>query len=197
MGTVRSNPTVSRRAAVTGLGAAGLGMAIVAQGTSAQDATAEMTNHPLVGSWAVQTLGGVVPQLHCADGSIVAFFPPSYVDPVLGLTFQGPALGRWEADGERRGNFTFLQALSDAAGAYAGTFQLSAGIEAGEDGETWFGHNQPRIIMRDAANNVVADEVLPLDPTPTATRIGATADSIMLPVVPPTGATPESGTPTT
>ena len=197
MGTPRIDPTASRRAVVAGLGAGGLGLAMTARGTSAQDAGADLAGHPLVGSWTVQTLGGVVPQLHGPDGSIVAYFPPSYVDPVLGLTFQGPALGRWEADGERGGRFTFLQALSDADGACVGTFQLSAGIEAGEDGETWFGTDQPRIIMRDAANNVVADEVLPLDPPPTATRIGATADSFVLPVVPPTAATPEAGTPTT
>lgn len=197
MGTPRSDPTVSRRAAVAGLGAGGLGLALAARGTAAQDAGADLSGHPLVGSWAVLTLGGVVPQIHGADGSIIAFFPPTYVDPVLGLTFQGPALGRWEANGERGGRFTFLQALSDADGAYVGTFQLSAGIEAGEDGETWFGNNQPRIIMRDGANTVVADEVLPLDPPPTATRIGATAESVVLPVVPPAAATPEAGTPTT
>jgi hypothetical protein len=192
MGTRRSDPTLSRRTAVAGLGAGGLAVALAARGTAAQEGTAEMAGHPLVGSWAVQTLGGVVPQLHGADGSIVAYFPPSYVDATLGLTFQGPALGRWEADGERGGRFTFLQALSDGDGAYVGTFQLSAGIEASEDGGTWAGIDQPRIIVRDAANTVVADEVLPLDPTPTATRIGATADSVVLPVGPATGATPST-----
>ena len=40
----------------------------------------------------------------------------------LGLTFQGPALGVWEATEDRSGHFTVIQALSDADGAYVGTF---------------------------------------------------------------------------
>ena len=196
MTTQRTARPVSRRTTLAGLGAGGLGMALAARGTSAQDAATDLAGHPLTGSWAVMSPGGVNPQLHGADGSIIAFFTPHYVDPALGLTFQGPALGRWEADGERSGHFTFIQALSDANGAYVGTFQLSARIEASEDGETWSGNDAPRIIMRDAANTIIFDDVVPVDPPVTATRIGSTADSIVLPVVPPAAATPESGTPT-
>jgi len=193
-----SPSTVSRRTALAGLGAGGLGVALAARTAAAQEANADLAGHLLTGSWAVMTPGGVVPQLHGADGSIVAFYPPNYVDPALGLTFQAPALGRWEADGERSGHFTFLQALSDASGAYTGTAQLAAGIEASADGQTWSGTGTgPRVIVRDAANNVVFDEVIPLDPPVTATRIGATAESVILPVAPPGAATPESGTPTT
>ena len=194
---VRPASTTTRRAALVGVGAGGLGMALAARGTSAQDAATDLAGHPLTGSWAVMSPGGVVPQLHGADGSIIAFFPPNYVDPALGLTFQGPALGRWEADGERSGHFTFIQALSDANGAYVGTFQLSAEIEASEDGQTWSGDDPPRIIMRDAANTVIFDEVVSVEPPVTGVRIGATADSVVLPVATPAVATPESGTPTT
>ena len=87
METPRSDSTVSRRAALAGLGAGGLGMALAAKTAAAQDGAADLAGHPLVGSWAVMTPGGVVPQLHSADGSIVAFYPPNYVDPVLGVTF--------------------------------------------------------------------------------------------------------------
>ena len=197
MGTLRSDPTVSRRAAVAGLGAGGLGLALAARGTSAQEGASDLAEHPLTGTWAVMTPFGVVPQIHGADGSIMAFPPPSYIDPALGLTFQGPGLGRWEADGERSGRFTFLQALSGADGAYIGTYQLSAGIEASDDGQTMFGNDQPRVIVRDAANAVILDEVFPADPPATATRIGATADSVVLPVALATEATPNAGTPTT
>jgi len=197
METPRSDSTVSRRTALAGIGAGGLGVAFAARTAAAQDGAGDLAGHPLVGSWAVMTPGGVVPQLHGADGSIIAFYPPSYVDPMLGLTFQGPALGRWEADGERSGRFTFIQALSDAEGAYVGTAQLAAGIEASEDGQTWSGTDDPRVIARDPANNVILDEVIAIDPPVTATRIGATAESVILPVASPGAATPESGTPTT
>ena len=35
---------------------------------------------------------------------------------MLGLTFQGSGLGRWEPTGKRSGRFTLLQPLSDADG---------------------------------------------------------------------------------
>lgn len=41
------------------------------------------------------------------------------------------------------------------------------------------------------------DEVVPVDPPVTGVRNGATTDSVVLPVVPPTEATPEGRTPTT
>ncbi len=162
----------------------------VGRTTLAQEATPDaLAGHPLVGTWAVMTPGGVVPQTHGADGSVVAASPPNYVDPVLGLTFQGPALGRWESTGVRSGRFTFLQALSDADGAYIGTFQLADDIEASEDGQTLSGTTTPRIIIRDAGNAVIFDEVVQSDSPATATRIRATIESVVLPVATP-------GTPT-
>jgi hypothetical protein len=157
----------------------------------AQEATPDaLTNHPLVGTWAAMTPGGIVPQTHGTDGSFIGAFPPNYIDPALGLTFQGPALGRWESTGPRRGRFTFLQALSDAAGAYAGTFQLAADIEASADGQTWSGTDTAHAIMRDAANAVTFDEVLAFAVPVTGTRIGATIESVVLPVATSTGGTP-------
>lgn len=190
------DPAVSRRSALAGLGLGALGVAI-ARPATAQEAAGNLASHPLVGTWAVITPGGVVPQIHGADGSLIAAFPPNYVDPALGLTFQGPALGRWEADGERTGHFTFIQALSDATGTYVGTFQLADELEAGADGQTWSGATSAHIIVRDAANNVLIDEELSFDSPVTATRIGATIESVVLPAATPAPATPESGTPAT
>ena len=184
---------LSRRTALAGLSAAGLGLALTAtgRGASAQEETGDLAGHPLTGTWAVLTPGGVVPQIHGGDGSIIAAFPPNYVDPALGLTYQGPALGRWEADGERTGHFTFIQALSDANGTYVGTFQLAAELEASADGQTWSGTPSAHIIMRDATNNVLVDQEISFDSPVTATRIGATIESVVLPVVTP-AATPAS-----
>lgn len=192
MTTRPSNRLVSRRAAFAGLGVGGLGLTLAAPSRHAfaQETGGDLAGHPLVGTWAAMTPGGVVPQTHHADGSIIAAFPPNYVDPGLGLTFQGPALGSWESTGARSGRFTFLQALSDDAGTYVGTFQLAADIEAGEDGQSWSGTNEARIIMRDAGNAVIFDEVLAFDTPVMGTRIGATIESVVLPVTSPTAGTP-------
>jgi hypothetical protein len=188
-----------RRRTVLGsaLAAVPVAAAAVARPAAAQEATpaGDLAGHPLVGTWAVMSPGGVVPQTHGPDGSVVAAFPPNYLDPALGLTFQGTALGRWEADGERGARFTALQALSGPDGTYVGTFLLAAGMEVGEDGQSWSGSGETRIVVRDAANTVVVDEVLPVEPVVTATRVGATAESVVLPVV-AAGAGPAIGTPT-
>ena len=179
-----------RSVLVSGLTGALASAFAVGRTTMAQDGSGDLADHPLVGTWAVMTTGGVVPQTHGPDGSIIVAFPPNYVDPVLGLTFQGPALGRWESTGARGGRFTFLQTLSDGAGTYVGTFQLAADLEASEDGQTWSGTNEARIIMRDAGNAVTVDEVVPFDVPVTATRIGATIESVVLPAVTPMAGTP-------
>jgi len=65
------------------------------------------------------------------------------------------------------------------------------------DGQTWSAAGQDaRIVVRDAANNVVLDQALSLDPPVTATRVGASAGSVVLPVIAPGAATPTVGTPT-
>ncbi len=188
-----------RRRTVLGSALAGAAaVTAVARPAAAQEGAGDLAGHPLVGTWAVMTPGGVVPQIHAPDGSVVVAFPPNYVDPALGLTFQGTALGRWEADGDRIGRFTALQALSDAGGAYVGTFLLAAAVEVSDDGQTWSGAGlEGRIVVRDAANNVLLDEALPDDLVVTATRMGATAESVILPVLASGAATPATGTPTT
>ena len=191
MPTQPTDRSLSRRTALAGLGATGLGLALASSATAQEASLSDLAGHPLTGTWAALTPGGVVPQIHGADGSIITAFPPNYVDPALGLTFQGPALGRWEADGERTGHFTFIQALSDANGTYVGTFQLADELEVSADGQTWSGATSAHIIVRGAANNILVDEEIPLDPPVTASRIGATGDSIVLPVATP-AATPAS-----
>ena len=194
MTTQRTDHTASRRTALASLGVGGLSLALATRGgtATAQEGGGDLAGHPLVGTWAVMTPGGVVPQIHGADGSVIAAFPPNYVDPALGLTFQGPGLGRWEPDGERTGHFTFFQALSDANGALIGSLQLLDALEASEDGQTWSGSNLARIIMRDAANTVISDQMVPSDTLVTAHRIGAIAESLVLPVVTLAVATPEA-----
>jgi hypothetical protein len=190
-GTRRSSSNLSRRAALGGISAAAAAVGLGQVDRALAQEGDDLANHPLVGTWAVVTTGGVVPQTHHSDGAFIAAFPPNYVDPGLGLTFQGPGLGRWESTGERSGRFTFIQALSDGAGSYVGTFQLAADIEASEDGQSWSGTSTARAIMRDAGNAVIFDEVLQFDSPVTGTRIGATIESVVLPATPMAGtATP-------
>ena len=183
-GVVR-NGGFSRRVTLGGAGilAVAAGLEHV-QRTLAQEGR-NPANHPLLGTWAVSTSGGIVPQTHFADGSFIAAFPPNTVDPVTGLVFQGTGLGRWEVVSERRGQFTFVQSLSDADGVFAGTFQLAAEIEASEDGQRWIGAVPPHAIMRDAANIVVFNEILTLPEPVTAIRIGTTLTSVNLPAANP------------
>lgn len=192
--TRRSLSGHSRRAALGGIGAvaAAMGFGRVDHAIAQESTLESLANHPLAGTWAVMTTGGVVPQTHHADGSLIAAFPPNYVDPASGLTFQGAALGQWESTGDRTGRFTFFQALSDSAGAYAGTFQLADELEVSTDGQSWSGSHEAHIIMRDATNAVLMDEAIPFGTPVTATRIGATIGSVVLPEVRPQEATPTS-----
>jgi hypothetical protein len=191
MTTPDTSQSVSRRTALAGLGVGGLALALAttARPAAAQEVAGDLAGHPLVGTWVVMVPGAVVPQIFGPDGSVVAAFPPNYVDPELGLAFHGPALGRWEATGERSGHFTVIEAISDAAGAYVGTFQYEANPEVNAVGRTLVITKPRRVIVRYAANTVTVDQVFQGPPV-TATRVGATMDSVVLPVATPTAATP-------
>ena len=77
---------ISRRTALAGLGAGGLGLALSARGTSAQDATA-MADHPMVGMWLAMAnppRRGEDPQfpapsLFAADGTVILGFVPAEI----------------------------------------------------------------------------------------------------------------------
>jgi hypothetical protein len=126
--TRHSSSSLSRRAALGGIGAAAvtLGLAQVDRSLAQEATPGAVGRHPLAGTWLVNTPGGLSPATFAADGSVTLGVPPSYVDPALGTVFQGPALGSWEPDGERRGHFTVVQTLSDANGTYLGTVLLRA-----------------------------------------------------------------------
>jgi hypothetical protein len=188
--TSSSRTTITRRTALAGLGAGSLGLALTAARPAAAQDAADLAGHPLVGTWLVMTPGGVVPQTFSPDGSTVGALPPSYVDPMFGVTLQGTLLGRWEATGERSGHFTVVQALSAPDGTYLGTSQFEADPEVSDDGRTWSAGKPQRVIVRDAGNNVIFDQVVTPDAPIPATRMGATMDSVVLPVVTPAAATP-------
>ena len=190
--TRQSSSSLSRRTALGGVGAvaAAVGLGQVDRALAHEATPGTVAGHPLAGTWLVNTPGGLSPATFAADGSVVLGVPPSYVDPALGLAFQGPALGTWEPDGERRGHFTVVQALSDANGTYLGTFLFEGYPEVSADGQSFGGDTPQRVVVRDAANNVTFDQVIPMEPEVTGTRIGATIESVVFPAPTSTTATP-------
>src|SRR4051812_42237185 len=149
---------VSRRTALAGLGAGGLGVALAAPGTrvAAQEASTDsLAGHPLVGTWLAITPFGASPETFAADGSVVAG-PPIIEAGDQGVTFFGPGIGVWTSTGERSGAFTFVQTLGHADGAYAGTLTIDGHLDVSEDGQS-FVDDAPEttLTFRDAQNNVL------------------------------------------
>lgn len=151
-----NHPSVSRRVALAGIGVGALGLAATVRQVPAQDATpATLAGHPLVGSWLAITPFGASPESFAADGSFVA-------GPVIieagdqGVTFLGPGIGVWESTGPHSGHSTFVQALSDATGAYTGTLTIDAHLDVADDGQSFVDHSpETALTLRDAANTVV------------------------------------------
>jgi hypothetical protein len=159
-------------------------------GVAAMHQTTDLSGHPLVGTWVGMTPGGPVPSVFHPDGSFVAAFASNAIDPGLGLTFQGPAVGRWEAVGERGSHFTAIQTLTAPDGTFLGTFQFEGHPEVSEDGQTFVDSTPQRIVTRDAQNTVTFDQVLPADPPVRGYRV--TTNGVDLPAEAPAVASPTS-----
>jgi hypothetical protein len=165
MTTSNTGQSVSRRAALAGLGASGLGLALTAtvRQASAQDATPNaLANHPLTGSWLAMANPPLpedpqvaVPSLFSADGSVLLMFPLTQAGP-QGVQFNSAYVGTWEADSERRGHFTAVQLLSDAAGTFLGSVTVDGYPEVSEDGLTFIDDGSKVIVtIRDPAGAIV------------------------------------------
>ncbi|MBA2519608.1 MAG: hypothetical protein H0V24_08070 [Chloroflexia bacterium] len=156
--------------------------------SAAQADDSSYADHPLTGVWLVNTGMDFTPTTFNADGSATFGYASNYVDPVVGLTFQGPGLAAWEPVDEQTGRFSMFQALSDADGTYVGSFTLEASATVSEDDKTFtavgedFGH----IVIRDAVGNVLLDDMIPINVF--ATRI--MPGEIDFPFATPTAATP-------
>jgi len=154
--------SLSRRSALSGAGAAAaaLGLGTVSR-VAAQEATSETASHPMVGAWLVMNPGDpptAGPVIFSADGTMSNASAPNYVDPQLGLTFQGSAIGVWEPTGARSVHCTLVQPLSAPDGTYLGTFTLDAYPEASEDGERFFDDGtKVHVTIRDAVNAITLE----------------------------------------
>jgi hypothetical protein len=169
MTTHRTDRSVSRRRALAGLGAGGLGLAVAATSrrAAAQGAAPDFSDHPLAGTWMAMANPPLEtdPQVAVssrfgADGSVLLVFPLTQVGP-QGVQFNSPYVGTWEPDGERRGHFTAVQLLSDVDGAFLGSVTVDGYPEVSEDGQTFADDgSKVMVTIRDPAGAVV-QEILP------------------------------------
>jgi hypothetical protein len=138
--TSHTDRTVSRRTAVAGLGAGGVGLALAATArtAAAQDGTpAAMVGHPVVGTWIVdrnpddQTDSPTV-NIFTADGGVF--------DPLLAVG------GAWQATGPRAATVTLLGLIDNGAGGY---LAIRSAIEVDEAGTTLAGSHAVTIVAPD------------------------------------------------
>ena len=186
----RPTPAVSRRAALAGLGAGGLGLALAAHQVSAQEATpAAMAGHPIVGNWMVTTPAGPAMAVFLADGTNIQGLPATQAGP-NGVVFVSTQVGSWEPVSERGVHFTGVQLHSDASGALVGTVTIDAYPMVSEDGQTLL-DDDPRSgpIIRDATGAIIAD-LRGGGPPATGVRMGV---GVGVPDLP--AGTPAAGTP--
>ncbi|MCC6944763.1 MAG: hypothetical protein IT335_09315 [Thermomicrobiales bacterium] len=136
-----STSGLSRRTALAGIGAGGLGWAVAAA-TVARPAMAQDDDlaHPLAGTW--QTLAGpmlpetpMVPHISrfAVDGTCTLFAPLSDFGPD-GPFLQTPYVGIWKPYDERRGQFRASQTVSDLEGHVTGGVTVDGFPLVSEDG---------------------------------------------------------------
>ena len=193
--TSQTDHPISRRSALAGLGAGGLGLALAnaARPASAQDAApVDYAGHPMAGMWLATVPNGVGPSLFAADGTCLQTTPLVSVAPDGSVQFETPGLGTWEPDGERGAHFTVVRVISDAAGAFVGTGTVDGYPVANDDGQSFYDDGtRVRVTVRDAAGAVTV--VLGEDgtlPAISGVRMGPGNPGF-------SDGTPEAGTPTT
>jgi hypothetical protein len=171
MTTAHTDRSVSRRAALAGLGAGGLGIASVAFAsqnipTSAVAHSAESTpdlgQHPIVGTWLVDTPGSPGVATFGADGSTSGIGAPSSLDAASSnVVLSSGGMGIWEPTSASGIQFTTVVMMSDLEGAYAGSLTFTAHPTVSEDGLTFYDNEPQHVIIRDARNVIVFDETTP------------------------------------
>lgn len=189
MTTSRTTAAVSRRTALAGLGAGGLGLALAASArpAAAQDTTSEaMASHPIVGVWNVKAPSGPDIAVFSADGTNVHALPTASAGP-QGVQFVSALVGTWEPIGPRTVHFTSVQQISDANGAFVGTVTIDGHPTVSEDGQSLLDDaSETTVTIRDAAGTVV--DVITGGPPATGVRMAVGAPGF--PEATPTAATP-------
>jgi hypothetical protein len=151
--TSRPKNAVTRRTALAGLGAGGLGLALAAttRHASAQDAAAEMANHPLVGTWLNGANVNELGLVHlAADGNSTFQGGSVATGPDGALISSSSFMGVWEPVSERGIHITFTWQNRDATGAVTSTVTVDGYPVANEDGMSfWDDGTQAVVTVRD------------------------------------------------
>ncbi len=181
MTTPNTDRSVSRRTALAGLGAGGLGLALAAstRPAAAQDAASTMASHPIVGTW-VSKFADMNPGtsysyfVYHADGTFIELHP-----------FAGTLVGAWQPTGERTADTIIKgQNIGFEWGGFVPSM-VTAWISAtvNEGGDAFTGDGVLELAQPDGT--VVA--LVPLT--------GSQFTRLVVEPPPPLG-TPEAGTPT-
>jgi hypothetical protein len=103
MVTQRSSTSVSRRAALAGLGAGGAGLAVAASTRSVHAEGAAMAAHPLAGAWLVSTSPSMATAI-CTlnqDGTALVALPVCEDNGSGTVAYTTPGIGTWQSEGSR------------------------------------------------------------------------------------------------
>jgi hypothetical protein len=143
---------LSRRTALAGLGAGGLGLAVgaTARGIAAQDAAGERASHPIIGAWTT-----------AADpaqpGSVFAYVVFHADGTRIDVNqFSGTGVGVWRATGERTGESMIkFQNISPKWGGFVpGTATVWSSFTVDENGDAFA--LEDVVELRQADGTVVA-----------------------------------------
>jgi hypothetical protein len=156
MTSAKTGRSVSRRTALAGFGAGGLGVALAAaRPAAAQEAPSDAhASHPIVGAWMVLNNPPNIGVLH-ADGTVVNYGVSNAVGPDGAVGFSSPGAGTWEVLDDRAVHVTFVWFTTDATGAFTGTVTFEGYPVLDEGGQTWVDDgSKVKLTFRDPANNV-------------------------------------------
>ena len=160
MSTAQSS--ISRRKAMAGIGAGGLGVALSATGSRAAQ-TMSCADHPMCGTWLALANPPLLEDppfaaaaKFAADGTVHLNNPMSQRGQ-QGVEFASPGTGIWEPYDELTAHFTVVQLISDSNGVYIGTVTVDGHPKASEDGLTFSDDGSlVTVTIRDAGGAVVA-----------------------------------------
>ena len=159
----RLKAPVSRRTALAGLGAGGLGIVLSRPHlASARGTEDDMASHPLVGTWLAGKAPNDISVTHWSpDGNMSGNGTTVAVGADGALTHQDPAMGSWVPEGERQIHFIFTYRTYDATGALTGTFTVEGHPIASEDGMSfWDDGTRVTVTIRDP-NGAVVQQMRP------------------------------------
>ena len=153
----RSSAPVSRRVALAGIGAGGLGVAVGLPARQAEAENPDLAAHPLTGVWLVTMGETVAPTSFGADGSVQLTCPVCERGVSGSNTFVTPGVGTWTSTGGRGGYFNVVHVLTDETGRFAGTRSMHCYPVVSEDGTSFADDGSKiRIYVRDESNSLMA-----------------------------------------